>query len=222
MKQVLAGIFLSLLALPAAAHSLDGLEAEILAREPGVRFLPEPGMALPAVDLKDVAGKVARLEDYRGKILVLVLVPSSCNEPCLRQGAALARIQQDVAVGHMTDLVRFVGVSLAEAGAMRTARADLGGAAKLDPANWTALAGVDAAAIQRFTAGLAGATANASPSEATYVIDGAGRLRARFLGTDFDPLDVVLYVNALLNDHDDHDDDAPPPRSLWATLKAWF
>ena len=33
----------------------------------------------------------------------------------------------------------------------------------------------------------------------THVIDQDGRLRARFHGLEFDPVDLVVYVNALTN-----------------------
>ena len=34
----------------------------------------------------------------------------------------------------------------------------------------------------------------------THVVDQAGRLRARFYGLEFEPVNLVSYVNALLND----------------------
>lgn len=54
----------------------------------------------------------------------------------------------------------------------------------------------------------------------THVIDQEGRLRANFHGLKFDPTNLVVYVNALVNEaqgvHDAHEP------SLWATMKKWF
>ena len=53
----------------------------------------------------------------------------------------------------------------------------------------------------------------------THVIDQDGRLRARFHGLNFEPLNLVTFVNALLNRDvpDGHDDP-----DFWDWLKGLF
>ena len=95
----------------------------------------------------------------------------------------------------------------------------------LDPTSWSFLAGSDAKETRDLAdrAGLEISPASDGSLRhppVTYVIDGDGRLRARFLGLRFDPLDVALYVNALLNDHHDAAEAQSPAPSLWMRLKA--
>jgi protein SCO1/2 len=52
----------------------------------------------------------------------------------------------------------------------------------------------------------------------THVIDQDGRLRARFHGLEFAPVNLVVYVNALVNGAQAPHEDSEP--SLWSKLKA--
>jgi protein SCO1/2 len=49
------------------------------------------------------------------------------------------------------------------------------------------------------------------------VIDRGGRWAANFHGLEFDPLNLVLYVNGLSNDHGKM---AEP--TLWERVRSWF
>jgi protein SCO1/2 len=53
----------------------------------------------------------------------------------------------------------------------------------------------------------------------THVIDKEGRWRANFHGLKFEPSNLVIFANALVNDFDKHPQPTP---SLWERLKAWF
>ncbi len=54
----------------------------------------------------------------------------------------------------------------------------------------------------------------------THVIDQEGRLRARFHGLKFEPTNMVLYINALVNKmQEPHNHNE---QSLWEQLKALF
>jgi protein SCO1/2 len=56
----------------------------------------------------------------------------------------------------------------------------------------------------------------------TIVIDREGRRRANFHGLGFDPTNLVVYVNALVNDvHKPNGEPAPAP-SLWQRILSWF
>lgn len=54
----------------------------------------------------------------------------------------------------------------------------------------------------------------------THVIDQEGLLRANFHGLNFDPTNLVVYVNALINQAQglQHAHEV----SLWGTIKGWF
>jgi protein SCO1/2 len=196
-------------------------------REPNVVFAPGIGTAFPPFKLLDASGKTVDLAGLRGHAVLLEFVGTQCDDACRAQSAAFVRIQQDVAAAHMADRVLFVGISLDpehDTMAARRAFAEQNG---LDPASWAFLAGSDAKETRDLAAraGLEISVASdGSPRHpaVTYVIDGDGRLRARFLGLRFDPLDVVLYVNALLNDHHDAAEAQPAAPTLWARLKAWL
>ena len=60
----------------------------------------------------------------------------------------------------------------------------------------------------------------------TYIIDDDGKLRARFLGVAFEPLNAVIYINALVNDPHYHPATAArsetPALSLWSRLKSYL
>lgn len=49
----------------------------------------------------------------------------------------------------------------------------------------------------------------------THVIDQEGRWRANFHGLKFKPLNLVLFVNALVNDHDVHGPGAEGSMGWW-------
>ncbi|HET9149752.1 MAG TPA: SCO family protein, partial [Alphaproteobacteria bacterium] len=106
---------------------------------------------------------------------------------------------------HMTDRVRFVSITVdpeRDTPAVRKAYAKPHG---LDPSNWMFLAaptGTEARALAA-KAGLKVVPEKDGEFDhpvVTYVIDDAGKLRARFFGLKFDPLNVVMYINGLVND----------------------
>ncbi len=54
----------------------------------------------------------------------------------------------------------------------------------------------------------------------THVIDGEGRWRANFHGLEFDPTNLVVFVNALINDvHRPHPHDQ---RGFWQKFQELF
>jgi protein SCO1/2 len=53
----------------------------------------------------------------------------------------------------------------------------------------------------------------------THVIDKEGRWRANFHGLKFEPSNLVIFANALVNDFEKHSDPHP---SLWDRVKGWF
>ncbi|WP_412549479.1 hypothetical protein [Sinorhizobium meliloti] len=98
----------------------------------------------------------------------------------------------------------------------------------LDPANWTFLTSapqesedttrkIAEAYGLKFTGGKGGMQMHGI---VTHVIDQDGRLRARFHGLNFDPVNLVAFVNALTNRVQDRHAHAQP--SFWDMVKGAF
>ena len=77
---VLAGVvFASQLSSAAIAHSLDKLEKRLDEREVFVEMADRPA---PTFTLRDPDGRQVRLEDYRGKVVVLWFIYTFCPDVC--------------------------------------------------------------------------------------------------------------------------------------------
>lgn len=228
MRPLIAAFAYFALTLPVSAHSLDDIQADLASREPYVAFEPEIGTPFPALDLTDDDGKPLDSADLRGKVVVLDFIYASCTDVCPLQSGLVAQVQQDVATAHMADRVRFVGITVDPERDTAAVRKAYGPAHGLDPSNWTFAAaptGTEARALAA-QAGLKivpEADGSFSHAVVTYVIDEDGKLRARFFGLHFNPLDAVLYINALVNDPHHHSKSAgssPSSSSAWAWLKS--
>ena len=54
----------------------------------------------------------------------------------------------------------------------------------------------------------------------THVIDREGQWQANFHGLEFEPTNLVVYVNALVNDAGTSH--AHEPQSFWEAIRGWF
>lgn len=219
---LLAGV----LAARAEAHSLDDVQADLLRQEPHVAFEPGVGTPFPDFTLTDPDGVDVSLRGLRGKVVVLDFTYGHCSALCPSQEARIREIQKDVTSGHMADRVRFISVSVDPERDTPIFRKEYAATHGFDPANWTfvsAETGDDARALAK-TAGttFTRATDGSFDHKAiTYVIDDDGKLRARFLGVDFSPLNAVVYINALVNDPHYRPETATRPEappSLWTRI----
>ena len=220
----------SLAVSPALAHSLDEVQSDISQRETAVVFEPDVGSPFPAFHLRDADGKAVDLAGLRGKVVVLDFISTTCTDGCGADQSAgladlMAQIQADVAAGKMADQVELVSITLDPAHDTPEIRKAYGPAHGLKPENWTFLAGGSADDTQQL-ARAAGLTLDRRPDGSfthppvTFVIDSAGMLRAKFSGLKYDPLNLIIYVNALTNDH--HELEQPPARtdtSFWQRVK---
>jgi len=178
----------------AAHHPGDGIDAAMAQREP----------AFEAVDLRRAPalrgvgedGAIVRLDALSDRIVVLHFAPGGCGAPCAAQGARLRDAQAAVDATPMRQLVSFL-VAGPPAGP-----AD--GAAQVD-AGWTQVALEDGAADA--AARFAATSRRKADAPMIHVIDRGGRHAAIFHGAAFDPVNLILYVNALTN--------APPPEPGW-------
>ncbi len=220
MRVVAAVACLVLVSSFAVAHELVDVQSDLKQREPAVAFEPGVGSPFPDFHLDDPDGKRVDLGGLRGKVVVLEFI-SMRSDDGAAQGDLMAKIQGDVAAGHMQSQVQFLSVALDSERDTVATRKSYGPAHGLNEENWTLLAGTSDDATQRLAAELqkppADSASRASP--VTYVVDSAGMLRARFFGLTFDPLNLVIYVNALTNDHHETPAPAASGPSLWQTVK---
>jgi protein SCO1/2 len=221
-----AFIFLLILfAAPLAdGHSLARLETDLQKREQYVSFPKSEREPFPDFALQDADGRKVTLASLRGKVVVLDFIYTSCPDVCPLHSELLAKLQKDVATGHMARRVAFVSVSVDPARDTPARMKAYGPQHGLDPANWLFLTSAQPDATRALAAKLGqiftpGRDGEFTHSIVTYVIDREGHLRARFWGLQFDPLNLVLYVNALVNDV--HQAGSPPdmPPSLWQRIR---
>jgi len=127
----------------------------------------------------------------------------------------------------MRDLVQFVTITTDPKNDTPEVMREYGPARGLDPANWTFLtSGPNRLTATRelverfghkFTKEGDGYQVH---SVVTHVIDREGRWRANFHGLEFQPLNLVLFINALVNDTSKPDDHGE--RSFWDRVRELF
>ena len=225
-RRLFAAIFLATaLAGTASAHSLQELEDQLFANE---KFFQPVDVPAPSFTLRDAQGIVVDMTDFRGKVVVLYFIYTHCPDVCPLQSEKVAGIQRLVNLTPMKGKVAFVAISTDPKRDQGATLSDYGVAHGLDPGNWSFLtAGPDQA--EDATRKLAKSYGSEFTSEGdgvevhgvvTHVIDQRGRMLARFHGLDFDPANLVLFVNALTNNLQDHRHEAE--LGLWSKINKLF
>ena len=204
---LLALPLLAAVTAPVAAHSLKDVEAALRADERYAQFVDTRA---PDFRLTDLAGKPVDLAAPKGQVVVLNFVYSRCKDVCPLHMVLIAKLQSRVNAAGMQERVRFVTIATDEEDVAST-RKIMAGYAKsygLDTRNWQFL--------YRTTAQPAAATRQIAEAYGlkftpvgnsmqmhglvTHVIDQTGQMRARFHGLKFEPMHLVSYVNALVED----------------------
>ena len=202
---------------PASAHSLKSLEDDLHDRE---KYFQPLDKEAPDFILQDADGGTVRLRDFRGKVVVLHFIYTNCPDVCPLHAERIAEIQQMVNRTPMRDLVRFVTITSDPGRDTPEVMRAYGTAHGLDPVNWTFLtSGPERLTATRelvekfghkFTEVDGGYQIHGI---VTHVIDREGRWRANFHGLKFQPTNLVLFINALVNDV--HDAPGQGERSFW-------
>ena len=217
---------LALLALGAstvAAHSLDELEAELGDRE---EYFQPVGKEAPDFTLEDADGRAVDLEDLYGKVVVLHFVYTSCTDVCPLHAERIAEIQEMVNRTPMRELVQFVTITTDPANDTPDVLREYGPARVLDPINWMFLtSGPDRPedATRRLAERFGHKFTRTEDGYqihgvVTHVIDREGRWQANFHGLEFEPTNLVVYINALTHEHGrEH---AEP--SWWEQIRSLF
>ena len=207
-----------------AAHSLSQLESALRDRE---KYFQAMGEAAPDFALRDADGRTLRLSELRGQVIVLNFIYATCPDVCPLHTERIAEVQAMVNQTPMRDRVRFLSITTDPEADTPRAMRDYGPAHGLDPANWVFLtSGPERPAATRRLAeryGLRFEQADDGTqihAVVTHVIDREGRWRAKFHGLGFDPANLVVFVNALVNDM--HDRHAHPEPGFWDWLRSLF
>jgi len=189
---------------PAQAHSLPELEEELQSTE---RYFQPVDSEAPGFTLRDADGDLVHLTDFRGKVVVLHFIYTNCPDVCPLHAERIAQTQSMVNQTPMKNQVQFITITTDPKRDTGEVLRNYGKAHGLDPLNWVFLT-APSDMPEDVTRDLAKAyglkfteTADGLQMHGvvTHVIDQDGRLRARFHGLKFDPLNLVVYVNALVN-----------------------
>jgi protein SCO1/2 len=210
--------------LPLAAHSLEELQGQLGDRE---KYFQPIGKAAPDFTLEDAEGRAVALQDLRDKVVVLHFVYTSCPDVCPLHAERIAEIQEMVNQTPMRELVQFVTVATDPEHDTPEVMRDYGPAHGLDPANWTFLtSGPDRPEdTTRKLAERFGHTFSETEDGyqvhgvVTHVIDREGRWQANFHGLEFEPTNLVLYINALTHEHGK---EGHPEESWWDRIRNLF
>ena len=205
MKYAMAMVFaVALGAGGVGAHSLKDVEDALFERESYVQFLQRPA---PPFTLEAARGGAVSLDELAGKIVVLNFIYTDCPDVCPLQSALLADIQDSINRTAMRDAVQFVTISTDPAHDTREVLDAYATRLGRDPVNWFFLTDGSGNADKTraiakdygllFTPGDDGYLLH---GVVTHIIDKSGTIRARYHGLKVDPLNIILYINALAND----------------------
>lgn len=215
----------ALLSAPAGAHSLEGVDQDLRAKE---QYFQPIDSEAPGFTLQDANGRVVSLGDLRGKVVVLNFVYTNCPDVCPLHAERIAELQAMINQTPMKGMVEFVTITTDPKHDTGSVLKEYGEAHGLDPVNWAFLTSapdkpedttrkIAEAYGLKFTEGEEGMQMHGI---VTHVIDQDGRLRARFHGLKFEPVNLVVFVNALTN-RTQKPHPHPQP-SFWDKLKGSF
>jgi protein SCO1/2 len=203
-RWLLTLLFISVTAA-AWAHSLKDLEALLGDKE---KYFQSLDKAAPSFALEDADGKPVQLSDLRGKVVVLHFIYAGCPDVCPLHADRIAEIQSMVNQTPMKAQVQFVTITTDPKSDTPDVLRAYGEQHRLDPANWTFLT-TDAGQPEDTTRKLAGQFGHKFMKQedgyqvhgiVTHVIDKKGRWRANFHGLRFEPTNLLVFINALVND----------------------
>lgn len=215
----------ALLALgsPAAAHHPgDKLDEVMISKEHFFQMIDRPA---PPFNLVDADGRQVALSDFADRIVILHFIYAGCPDVCPLHAEKIAEVQRMVNISPMKDRVQFISITTDPANDTPEVMKDFGPAHGLDPVNWIFLTAEESQAedATRILVKAFGHKFKATEDGlqvhgvVTHVIDRGGRWAANFHGLQFDPINLVLYINGLTNKHR-----KPPEPTLWERFRSWF
>ncbi|NDK52788.1 SCO family protein [Rhizobium laguerreae] len=201
---MLAVAMMTVVIAPVAAHSLDEVDQGLRDKE---RYFQSMDTEAPGFALQDADGRVVSLDSLHGKVVVLNFVYTNCPDVCPLHAERIAELQKMINLTPMKAMVEFVTITTDPKRDTGPVLRAYGEAHGLDPVNWVFLTSapdkpedttrkIAEAYGLKFVEGDDGMQMHGI---VTHVIDQDGRLRARFHGLKFEPVNLVVFVNALTN-----------------------
>lgn len=211
---------------PARAHSLKDIQQDLFDKEKYFQLKDDPA---PDFALQDADGNPVRLEDFRGKVVVLHFIYAGCPDVCPLHAQRIGEIQRMVNDTPMKDRVQFITVTTDPARDIPEVLKGYGPVHGLDPTtNWTFLtSGTNRPDdTTRKLAEKFGHTFIVTDdgfqthSVVTHIIDQNGKWVANFHGLGFEPTNLVLFINGLTNANVPHRE--PEALTLWSRFRSMF
>src|SRR5918996_3334037 len=191
---------------PSAAHSLSELQGMLGDRE---KYFQPIDREAPDFTLEGAEGRAVSLADLRDTVVVLHFVYTGCPDVCPLHAERIAKVQEMVNQTPMRELVQFVTITTDPGHDTPEVMRAYGPAHGLDSINWMFLtSGPDRP--DDTTRNLAERFGHMFTQTedgyqihgvVTHVIDREGRWQANFHGLDFEPTNLILYINALTHQH---------------------
>jgi protein SCO1/2 len=216
----------ALIAAPATAHHPGKDLDEVMgSKEKYFQPIDKPA---PAFSLQDADGRKVNLSDFQGKVVVLHFVYASCGDVCPLHSDRIAEIQDMVNVSPSKEQVQFITITTDPQKDTPDVLRNYGPAHGPDGANWTFLTTTPGQPedTTRRLAEAFGHTFTETPTGAqvhgivTHVIDKQGLWRANFHGLKFQPINLVLYLNGLVNERQGPASDEK--NGLWDRVRGFF
>ncbi|MEO5756609.1 MAG: SCO family protein [Mesorhizobium sp.] len=209
----------------AQAHSLDEVDTMLEGDE---KYFQPIDRSAPDFMLRTADGRVVRMADLRGKVVVLHFIYTSCPDVCPLHAEKIAEVQAMVNGTPMKDQVTFVTITTDPTRDTPAVLRGYGPAHGLDPINWLFLTTAQdqpedmtrklaEAFGHKFTLTDDGYQMHGT---VTHVIDKEGRWRANFHGLNFASVNLVTFINALTNNIEHSHDE--PGEGWLAKLKDLF
>lgn len=196
-----AGLAVARAAGQAALLALGLLAAPALADHPGAERIDdvmagkEPAFEAtdlqmaPELDVVTAGGGDLRLDALADHVVVLSFVPETFGDPCAAQQRTLDEVRRNLDATPMREMVTFVAVSDRRAGASAQ-----------EAANWRAVEPASGLSAGTSAERFAALSTRADGSPQVHLIARGGRHAAIFHGREFEPLNMVLYINGLTNE----------------------
>ena len=222
----LAALWLALNATPLSAHHPGTDLDKVMGNKE--KFFQIRDETSPDFTLRDAEGSVVRLADFQDKVAVLHFIYTGCPDVCPLHAEKIAEIQAMINQSPMKDMVQFITITTDPKNDTPEVLRAYGPAHGLDPVNWTFLTTLpdQGEAATRTLANAFGHKFIKTEdgyqvhSVVTHVIDRNGRWAANFHGLRFESVNMVLYINGLINNA--HAPRKPADSSFLKTLKSLF
>lgn len=166
-------------------------------------FEPVAAQEAPKVEWTEPDGETGSLDALKGKITVLSFAPNSCGGPCKAQQEQLSKTLAALNASAMREMVVFV---------------TLRNTAPSVPAeqNWTAAQLSDNDRLGDTVNAFASVSARKDGAPMVHLLNREGAQVGIFHGSEFEPINLVLYINGLTHQRSH----AEP--GIWQRIARWF